>query len=107
MQDFEKEVTELANELDKLISYDEWSAKEYGLTSVDIYDTACNLIKAGYRKASRKFFDTETKEIITEEVLAETLEELKENDPDTYGGITLAQYINNCLTINNGTLEEI
>jgi hypothetical protein len=55
----------------------------------------------------RKFFDTETREIITEDVLAATLEELKECDPDTYGDITLGQYINNCLTINNGTLEEI
>lgn len=54
----------------------------------------------------KKYFDTETREIITEEVLAETLEELKEYDP-TYREITLAQYINNCLTINNGTLEEI
>ncbi len=56
---------------------------------------------------TRKFFDTETREIITEDVLAATLEELKECDPDTYGNITLAQYINNCLTIHNGTLEEI
>lgn len=55
----------------------------------------------------RKFFDIETKEIMTEEVLAETLEELKECDHDTYGDITLAQYINNCLTINNGTLMEV
>ena len=55
----------------------------------------------------RKFFDIETREIITEDVLRETLEELKECDPNTYGNITLAQYINNCLIINNGTLEEI
>lgn len=53
----------------------------------------------------RKFFDIETREIITEEVLAETLELLKEDDD--YKDITLGQYINNCLTINNGTLEEI
>jgi hypothetical protein len=56
---------------------------------------------------TRKFFDTETREIITEDVLAATLEELKECDPDTYRDITLGQYINNCLTINNGTLEEL
>lgn len=107
MQNFEKEVLELSNELDKLISYDEWAAREYGSTSVDHYDTAYNLIKAGYRKRTRKFFDIETREIITEEVLAETLEALKECDPETYGDITLGQYINNCLTINNGTLEEV
>lgn len=55
----------------------------------------------------RKFFDIETREIITEDVLRETLEELQLCDPRTYGDITFAQYINNCLTINNGTLEEI
>ena len=55
----------------------------------------------------RKFFDIETREVITEEILAETLVELKECNPSDYGNITLAQYINNCLTINNGTLEEI
>ena len=55
----------------------------------------------------RIFFDIETREIITEDVLAETLEELQECDPDTYGDITLEDYIINCLTINNGTLEEV
>ena len=72
------------------------------------YETVLEILqKAGYRKRTRKFFDIETREIITEEVLAETLEELRECDPDTYGDITLGQYINNCLTINNGTLEEV
>ncbi len=55
----------------------------------------------------RKFFDIETREIITEDVLRETLEELKVCDPSTYGDITIGQYINNCLTINNGTLVEV
>ena len=55
----------------------------------------------------KQYFDIETREIITEQTLAETLKELKSFDPDTYGNITLAQYINNCLTINNGTLEEL
>ena len=107
MQNFEREVLELSNELDKLISYDEWAAREYGSTSVDCYDTAYNLIKAGYRKRTRMFFDIETMEVITEDVLKETLEELKECDPDTYGDITIGQYINNCLTTNNGTLIEL
>ncbi len=100
------EITQLANELPELIEYDYWSAVEYGNESVDYTDTAINLIQAGYRKPMRKFFDIETREIITEEVLAETLEELKECDP-SYENITLGQYINNCLTIHNGTLEEI
>lgn len=55
----------------------------------------------------RRFFDIETREIITEDVVEESLNELKACDPDTYGDITLGQYINNCLTINNGTLEEM
>lgn len=55
----------------------------------------------------RKFYDIETREIITEDVLRETLEILKDEDPNTYGDITLEQYISNCLTINNGTLEEL
>lgn len=37
----------------------------------------------------RKFYDIETREIITEDVLDDTLEELKECDPLTYGNITL------------------
>lgn len=53
----------------------------------------------------RYFIDIESGELITEDVLAETLELLKEDDD--YKDITLAQYINNCLTIHNGTLEEI
>lgn len=55
----------------------------------------------------RKFYDIETRTIITEDVLYDTLKELKECDPLTYGNITLDQYINNCLTIHNGSLEEI
>lgn len=106
-EEFLQEAWELSNELDKLISYDEWAGREYGENRVDHYDTACNLIRAGYRKAKRKFFDIETREVITEEILAETLAELKECNPSDYGNITLDQYINNCLTIHNGTLEEI
>lgn len=108
MKDFimAKEVSELANELDKLISYDEWAAREYGNVSVDLYDTAYNLIKAGYRKQKRKFFDFHTEEILTEDDLARELEELKKEDHE-HDGITLEEYINNCLTINNGTLEEL
>ena len=106
MKDFEREALELAQELDKLISYDEWAAREYGSVSVDLYDTACNLIKAGYRKRTRKFFDYNTEEILTEEDLAKELEELKKEDHE-HDGMTLEEYINNCLTIHNGTLEEI
>lgn len=57
------------------------------------------------KRQMRNFLDIETGDIITEQLLAETLELLKEDDD--YKNITLAQYINNCLTINNGTLEEL
>ena len=54
----------------------------------------------------RKFYDTNTMEIITEDELARELEELKKKDFE-HDDVTLAEYINNCLTINNGILEEI
>ena len=57
------------------------------------------------QRQMRNFLDTETGDIITEQALTVTFEMLKEDDD--YKNITLEQYINNCLTINNGTLEEI
>lgn len=105
-EEFHKEAWELSNELDKLISYDEWAGREYGENRVDHYDTACNLIRAGYRKAKRKFFDIETREILTEDDLARELAELQKQDHE-HDGWTLEDYIYNCLTIHNGTLEEI
>ena len=45
-----EEIAQLEEELYELIGYDEWSAREYGETKVDYYRTACNLLKAGYRK---------------------------------------------------------
>ena len=53
----------------------------------------------------RNFLDVKNGDIITEQVLMETLDLLKE-DPK-YKDITLEQYINSCLTINNGNLEEV
>lgn len=49
-EEFQQAAWELSNELADLISYDEWAAREYGNVNVDLYDTACNIIKAGYRK---------------------------------------------------------
>lgn len=45
-----EEILQLEKELHKLIAYDEWSAREFGEERVDYYDTAINLLKAGYRK---------------------------------------------------------
>lgn len=46
----EKQETIMWSDLRECISYDEWSAREYGETSVDLYTTAQNLIEKGYRK---------------------------------------------------------
>ncbi len=45
-----EEIKKLEEELNNIISYDEWSAREYGETRVDYYWTAINLLEAGYRK---------------------------------------------------------
>ena len=45
-----KEISAIAEDLQNLIDYDEWAAREYGETKVDIYITAMNLYNAGYRK---------------------------------------------------------
>lgn len=57
--------------------------------------------------AKRKFKDIDHNMIVTEEELRVEFEELQKDQPDFYGDITFEQYINNCLTRNNGTLEEI
>ena len=54
----------------------------------------------------RKFFDINTEEILTEDDLARELAELQKQDHE-HDGWTLEDYIYNCLTIHNGTLEEI
>ena len=46
----QKEIWNIANELDDIIDYDEWSAREYGETKVDTFGTAYRLYEAGYRK---------------------------------------------------------
>lgn len=55
----------------------------------------------------RKFRDIETGKIVTEEQLAEEYTSKLGEQPETYKDMTLTQYINNCMTRNNGTLEEI
>ena len=55
----------------------------------------------------RYFHDTESRESISETELLEEFVKLSQENPTEYGSITFGQYINNCLTINNGTLEEI
>lgn len=53
----------------------------------------------------KKFRDTETGNIITEEELKAEFEELKNGSPEEYN-YTFSEYIRNC-TAKNGFLEEI
>jgi len=53
----------------------------------------------------RRFFDTETRETITETELKAIFDELKNDDPETYD-YSFADYIRNC-TDKNGTLIQI
>lgn len=58
----------------------------------------------------RKWLDIECDEIVTEDELREEFAELQAEDVNGESGhrdMTFAEYLNNCLTINNGTLEEI
>ena len=47
-------ILEIAEDLEKIIDYDEWAAREYGEDRVDLYPTAWNLYNAGYRKVKPK-----------------------------------------------------
>ena len=47
-------ILEIAEDLEKIIDYDEWAAREYGEDRVDLYYTAWNLYNAGYRKVKPK-----------------------------------------------------
>lgn len=47
-------ILEIAEDLEKIIDYDEWAAREYGEDRVDLYSTAWNLYNAGYRKVKPK-----------------------------------------------------
>lgn len=50
----QKEIWAIANELDDIIDYDEWSAREYGETKVDTFGTAYRLYEKGYRKVKNE-----------------------------------------------------
>lgn len=55
----------------------------------------------------RYFHDTESRQIVSETELLEEFVRLSQENPTEYGNITFGQYLNNCLTINNGTLMEV
>lgn len=51
--------------------------------------------------------DIESGELVTAEMLMrEYLEHLRE-EPQEYENVTFAEFVENCMTRNNGTLEEV
>lgn len=101
-------LTYVAQNIISPLAFDETPAREVWLRLIgDDFNKLCKFVHGMVETKTRKFFDIETREIITERILGDVLNELKKCDPDTYGDTTLDQYINNCLTIHNGTLEEI
>lgn len=55
----------------------------------------------------REFFDIDSHQFITETELLEEFIEISKANPTEYENVTFGQYINNCLSINNGTLMEV
>lgn len=53
------------------------------------------------------FYDTETEQYITMEDVRILFCDFKKEDPETYEGVTFCQYLNNCMTYNNGCLEDM
>lgn len=52
LEQYNKDILEMDKELQEIISFDEWAAREYGETSIDYYSTAQNLYEKGYRRIS-------------------------------------------------------
>lgn len=52
------------------------------------------------------FFDIESGEYITTEQLFSEYIENRKSNPDEYS-YSFPEYVKNCLTVNNGTLEKI
>ena len=67
MNNEQKQIEEMAKDLDDCVSYDEWSAREYGEYTVDCDYTAYKLFSKGYRKL------TENAVILTEKELLDNL----------------------------------
>ena len=53
MKVYKDTISEMTDDLDKIIDYDEWAAREYGETRVDTWYSAKNLYNAGYRKITK------------------------------------------------------
>lgn len=55
----------------------------------------------------RRFIDIETGKVVTEAQLAQEFADKVREQPEEYGEITFRQYLSNCMTSHNGTLDEI
>lgn len=53
MKTYKDTISEMTDDLDKIIDYDEWAAIEYDETKVDTWYSAKNLYNAGYRKITK------------------------------------------------------
>jgi hypothetical protein len=71
-------VLQISNDLEGLISFDEWSAREYDSVVVDYEQTAQNLWKAGYRKKNSQY--------------SSKSEKLKEFEDDLNSAITFDEW---------------
>ena len=55
----------------------------------------------------RTFRCTENNEIFSLAMLEEDFNIFKAESPSEYDGMTFGEYLNNCMTYNNGSLEEV
>ena len=53
MKSYKETLNKMGDDLDEIIDYDEWAAREFGETRVDTWYTAKNLYNAGYRKITK------------------------------------------------------
>ena len=53
MKIYKETLNEMSDDLDNIIDYDEWAAREYNEIRVDTWYSAKNLYNAGYRKITK------------------------------------------------------
>ena len=53
LKTYNQTINTINNDLNEIIDYDEWAAKEFGEMTVDYWCSAENLYKMGYRKITK------------------------------------------------------
>ena len=53
LKEYTSTISKMDDDLNEIIDYDEWAAREYGETRVDYYSSAVRLYNAGYRKITK------------------------------------------------------